>query len=44
MPLKMRPTRLGSGIDKRRQDYTMDSGEWDVGRIYHIRGGPDDLR
>ena len=34
MPLKLRPTGLGSGIGKDRADYTVSSGEWDVGRIY----------
>ena len=40
MPLKLRPTGLGSGIDKERADYTVYSGGWDVGRIYETRGGP----
>ena len=31
-------------IDKDRPDYTVYSGEWDVGRIYQTRGGPDSLR
>jgi hypothetical protein len=44
MPLKLRPTGLGSGIDKDRPDYTVYSGQWDVGRIYQTRGGPDNLR
>jgi hypothetical protein len=44
MPLIMRPTGLGSGIDKDRQDYTVYTGGWDIGRIYEVRGGPDDLR
>ena len=29
MPLKLRPTGLGSGIDKDRPDYTVYSGEWE---------------
>ena len=37
MALKLRPTGLGSGIDK-------DRCGWDVGRIYQTRGGPDTLR
>ena len=37
MPLTMRPTGLGAGIDKDRQ-------EWAVGRIYETRGGPAHLR
>ena len=40
----MRPTGLGAGIDKDRQDFTIYSGEWAVGRIYETRGGPDHLR
>jgi hypothetical protein len=39
MPLKLRPTGLGSGIDKDRPDYTVCTGEWEVGRIYETRGG-----
>jgi hypothetical protein len=35
MALKLRPTGLGSGIDKDRADY---SGEWEVGRIYEKPG------
>jgi hypothetical protein len=44
MALKLRPTGLGSGIDKDRPDYTVFTGEWEVGRIYQTRGGPDSLR
>jgi hypothetical protein len=44
MSLKLRPTGLGSGIDKDRPDYTVFTGEWEVGRIYETRGGPDSLR
>ena len=44
MPLTMRPTGLGSGIDKDRSDYTVVTGEWEVGRIYETRGGPGSLR
>jgi hypothetical protein len=44
MPLKLRPTGLGSGIDKDRPDYGVYSGEWNVGRIYQTRGGPQSLR
>jgi hypothetical protein len=44
MPLAMRPTGLGSGIDKDRPDYTVFCGEWAIGRIYQTRGGPDHLR
>jgi hypothetical protein len=31
MPLKLRPTGLGSEIDKDRPDYTVFCGEWAVG-------------
>jgi hypothetical protein len=34
MPLTMRPTGLGSGIDKDRVDYTVCCGGWEIGRIY----------
>jgi hypothetical protein len=44
MALTMRPTGLGSGIDKDRQDYTVYTGGWDIGRIYEVRGGPEHLR
>ena len=33
MPLKLRPTGLGSGIDKDRPDYAVYIGEGCVGRI-----------
>ena len=39
MALKLRPTGLGSGIDKDRPDFTIYSGEWEMGRIYETRGG-----
>jgi hypothetical protein len=39
MPLKLRPSGLGSGIDKDRPDYVVLSGEWEIGRIYR-RGRP----
>jgi hypothetical protein len=39
MALTMRPTGPGSGIDKDRQDYTVYTGGWDIGRIYEVRGG-----
>jgi hypothetical protein len=44
VPLKLRPTGLGSGIDKDRPDYAVYCGEWNVGRIDQTRGGPDNLR
>jgi hypothetical protein len=37
MPLTMRPTGLGSGIDKDRLDYTVCCGGWEIGRIYQTR-------
>ena len=44
MPLTMRPTGLGAGIDKDRPHYTVCTGEWELGRIYETRGGPDNPR
>ena len=44
MPLKLRPTGLGAGIDKDRPDYTIYSGGWAMGRIHEQRGGPDSMR
>jgi hypothetical protein len=44
MLLKLRPSGLASGIDKDRSDYTVFSGEWEIGRIYQTRGGPESLR
>ena len=44
MSLKLRPTGLGSGIDKERPDYGVYSGELCIGRIYQTRGGPYSLR
>jgi hypothetical protein len=43
MPLKLRPTGPGSGIDNDRPNYSVYSAEWEVGRIYQTRGGPDNL-
>jgi hypothetical protein len=40
MPLKLCPTRPGSGIDKDRPDYTVYTGEWEVGRIYETAAIP----
>jgi hypothetical protein len=44
MPLTMRPTGLGSGMDEDRPDYTVYCGGWAIGRIYETRGGPEHLR
>jgi hypothetical protein len=44
MPLTMRPTGLASPINKDRQDYTIYSGAWAVGRIYEERGELDHMR
>ena len=41
---QFRPTCLGSGIAKDRPDDTVFTGEWEVGRIYETRGGPDNPR
>ena len=38
MAPKLRPSGIGSGIDKDRPDYTVVTGEWEVGRIYETRG------
>ena len=35
----MRPTGLASPVDKDRQDFTIYSGAWAVGRIYEQHGG-----
>ena len=40
MALKLRPTGLGAGIDKDRQDFTIYVAEWAMGRIHQQRGGP----
>jgi hypothetical protein len=37
--LKLRPTGLGSGVDKDRPDYTVFTGECEIGRIYQTRDG-----
>jgi hypothetical protein len=44
MALTMRPAGLSSGVDKERADYTVFCGEWNIGRIYEVRGGPEHLR
>jgi hypothetical protein len=38
------PDRPWLRIDKGRPDYAVYSGDWNVGRIYETRGGPDNLR
>ena len=40
----IRPTDLSSGIDKDHPDYIVCSGQWDIGRIYQTRGGPENMR
>jgi hypothetical protein len=40
MPLKLRPTGLGSGIDKDRPDYSVFTGEWNIGRITRRAAAP----
>jgi len=44
MALKLGPTGLGFGIDKDRQDFTIYSGGWAMGRVYEQRGRPDSMR
>ena len=44
MALTMRPAGLSSGIDQDRADYTVFCGEWNIGRIYEVRGGSEHLR
>jgi hypothetical protein len=44
MPLTMRPAGLSSGINPVRADYTVFCGEWNIGRIYEVRGGSEHLR
>jgi hypothetical protein len=44
MALTMRPAGLSSGIDQDRADYTVFCGEWNISRIYEVRGGPEHLR
>jgi hypothetical protein len=43
MTLTMRPTGLCAGIDKDRPDYTVYTGEWEVGRIFETRSQPENL-
>jgi hypothetical protein len=43
MPLKLRPTGLGSGTYKDNVDYSVFSGEWLIGRIYERNGFPRTL-
>ena len=44
MPLKLRPTGLGSGAYQDKIDYNVFSGEWLIGRIYERNGFPDEVR
>ena len=44
LPLKLRPTGLGSGAYKDNVDYSVFSGEWLIGRIYEREGFPDEVR
>ena len=44
MPLTIRPTGLSSPVDKGRQDFTIYSGDWAMGRICEQRGGADSMR
>ena len=44
MPLSSARLASAPRFDKDRPDYTVCCGEWDVGRIYQTRGGPESLR
>jgi hypothetical protein len=44
MGLTLRPTGVESPVDKNRQDFTIFSGKWEMGRIYEERSGPVNLR
>jgi hypothetical protein len=44
MPLTMRSTGLESPVDKDRQDFTIYSGDWVMGRTYEQRGAPNHMR
>ena len=41
MPLIMWATGLEPPVDQNREDFTIYSGEWPMGRIYAQRGGPE---
>ena len=43
MPLKS-PNRRRLRDRQDRSDYTVCSGEWEVGRIYDTRSGPESMR
>ena len=43
MPLTLRPTG-SSPVDQNRQDFTVYSGDWPMGRIYEQRGAPEHIR
>ena len=43
MPLKLRPTGLGHGVDKDRPDYKVFTGEWESAASTS-RDGPDEVR
>jgi hypothetical protein len=44
MPLKMRPTGVGSGFYKDDVDYSVFCGKWCIGRIYEKHSSPEHLR
>ena len=45
MPLTMRPSGLAStGYYKDHADYLIFCGGWNIGRIYEIRSGPEQMR
>jgi hypothetical protein len=44
MPLTMREPGLASPVDQSREDFTIYSGGWAVGRIHEQCGGPEQWR
>jgi hypothetical protein len=44
MPITMRRTEPASPVDKDREDFTICSGNWEMGRIYKQKGNPEHLR
>jgi hypothetical protein len=42
MPLKLRPSGLGHGVYKDNVDYSVFSGDREIGRIYERHGFPDE--
>jgi hypothetical protein len=44
MPLTMRPSAWAPGSTRTGRTTQSLFGEWEIGRIYQTRGGPDNLR